>query len=127
MPPPDIALALSARFIRLRSEDAEAMTKWDELTDEDEARLREVGAEQRADEEMREAEIPLAEREAAHAVAEKEAWEELPLAIRGLIKSALFVLASVAGVLGLAVWLLVLVVVGVLVGIIFLLLSLLPR
>ena len=54
-PPLNLALALSVRFIRLRSEDAEAMTKWAKLTDEDKARLREVDAEQRADEAAREA------------------------------------------------------------------------
>jgi len=57
------------------------MTKWDELTDEDKARLREVAAEQRADAAPREAELVAAEERAAGAIADKEAWEKLPLSL----------------------------------------------
>jgi len=57
------------------------MTKWDELTDEDKARLREVDAKQGADEATREAELVAAEERAAGAIADKEAWEKLPLSL----------------------------------------------
>jgi hypothetical protein len=114
----DLALALSARFARLRSEDAEAMTKWAKLTDEEKARLREVDAEQRADEEVRDA-------QAGFAISSKKTWDELPLSYRRQHKVVVSLYAGTVAVLqwllGVAVWLLMLVIVGVLAGVAYLL------
>jgi len=67
------------------------MTKWNELTDEDKARLREVAAEQKTDEEVREAEAELA-------IWTKKIWKELPLSYRRLrLSVALVVLVLLGG------------------------------
>ena len=73
------------------------MTKWDELTDEDKARLREVAAEQRADAAPREAELVAAEERAAGAIADKEAWEVAPSVLLWLLWTAVWL--TIVGVL----------------------------
>ena len=86
------------------------MTKWAKLTDEDKARLREALAEQRADEATREAEAVISRK-----------WEELPLSYRRQHKVVTSLRAGTVAVLqwllGVAAWLLMLLIVGVLLGV----------